>query len=151
MPTILVINTKNANVFAEDASNAKKLLQAQGICEVKHIVCSLPLVLMQQEQQLSILDNFRTTASTRLRLHRYLFYSLPNIKKRFWTNIIKGATWIYYEKYSSSIRLSDKESIDNMKKIILISALLFCSNGWSLSEYRPYDLAREDIKHILRG
>ena len=47
---------KNANVFAEDASNAKKLLQAQGICEVRHIVCSLPLVLMQQEQQLSILD-----------------------------------------------------------------------------------------------
>ena len=47
---------KNANVFAEDASNAKTLLQAQGICEVRHIVCSLPLVLMQQEQQLSILD-----------------------------------------------------------------------------------------------
>ena len=47
---------KNANVFAEDASNAKKLLQAQGICEVRHIVCSLPFVIMQQEQQLSILD-----------------------------------------------------------------------------------------------
>ena len=47
---------RNANVFAEDASNAKKLLQAQGICEVRHIVCSLPLVIMQQEQQLSILD-----------------------------------------------------------------------------------------------
>ena len=47
---------RNANVFAEDASNAKKLLQAQGICEVRHIVCSLPFVIMQQEQQLSILD-----------------------------------------------------------------------------------------------
>ena len=47
---------RNANVFAEDASNAKKLLQAQGICEVRHIVCSLPLLIMQQEQQLSILD-----------------------------------------------------------------------------------------------
>ena len=47
---------KNANVFAEDASNAKKLLQAQGICEVRHIVCSLPLVTMQQEKLLSILD-----------------------------------------------------------------------------------------------
>ena len=47
---------KNANVFAEDAANAKTLLEAQGICEVRHIVCSLPLVLMQQEQQLSILD-----------------------------------------------------------------------------------------------
>ena len=47
---------RDANVFAEDASNAKKLLQAQGICEVRHIVCSLPLVIMQQEQQLSILD-----------------------------------------------------------------------------------------------
>ena len=47
---------RNANVFAEDASNAKTLLQAQGICEVRHIVCSLPFVIMQQEQQLSILD-----------------------------------------------------------------------------------------------
>ncbi len=47
---------RNANVFAEDASNAKKLLHAQGICEVRHIVCSLPLVIMQQEQQLSVLD-----------------------------------------------------------------------------------------------
>jgi phospholipid N-methyltransferase len=47
---------RDANVFAEDASNAKKLLHAQGICEVRHIVCSLPLVIMQQEQQLSILD-----------------------------------------------------------------------------------------------
>ena len=47
---------RNATVFAEDASNAKKLLQAQGIYEVRHIVCSLPLVIMQQEQQLSILD-----------------------------------------------------------------------------------------------
>ena len=35
---------RNANVFAEDASNAKKLLQAQGISEVRHIVCSLPSV-----------------------------------------------------------------------------------------------------------
>jgi len=47
---------KNANVFAEDAANAKTLLEAQGICEVRHIVCSLPFVIMQQEQQLSILD-----------------------------------------------------------------------------------------------
>ena len=47
---------RDANVFAEDASNAKKLLHAQGICEVRHIVCSLPLVIMQQEQQLSVLD-----------------------------------------------------------------------------------------------
>lgn len=47
---------RNANVFAEDAANAKTLLQAQGICEVRHIVCSLPFVIMQQEQQLSILD-----------------------------------------------------------------------------------------------
>jgi|GEM_PF-552033 phospholipid N-methyltransferase len=47
---------RNANVFAEDAANAKTLLEAQGICEVRHIVCSLPFVIMQQEQQLSILD-----------------------------------------------------------------------------------------------
>ena len=47
---------RNANVFAEDAANAKILLEAQGICEVRHIVCSLPFVIMQQEQQLSILD-----------------------------------------------------------------------------------------------
>ncbi len=47
---------RNAHVFAEDAANAKTLLQAQGICEVRHIVCSLPFVIMQQEQQLSILD-----------------------------------------------------------------------------------------------
>ena len=47
---------RNANVFAEDAENAKTLLEAQGICEVRHIVCSLPFVIMQQEQQLSILD-----------------------------------------------------------------------------------------------
>lgn len=53
--------------------------------------------------------------------------------------------------------------MNNMKKIILISALLFCSNGWSLSEYRPYDetadahqditeavkLAEKSGKHIL--
>ena len=50
-----------------------------------------------------------------------------------------------------------------MKKIILISALLFSFNGWSLSEYRPYDetadahqniaeavkLAKKSDKHIL--
>ncbi|MEO1929399.1 MAG: thioredoxin family protein [Gammaproteobacteria bacterium] len=50
-----------------------------------------------------------------------------------------------------------------MKKIILISALLFSFNGWSLSEYRPYDetadahqdiaeavkLAEKSGKHIL--
>ena len=47
---------RNANVFAKDAANAKTLLEAQGICEVRHIVCSLPFVIMQQEQQLSILD-----------------------------------------------------------------------------------------------
>ena len=47
---------RNANVFAEDAANAKTLLEAQGICEVRHIVCSLPFVIMQQEQQMSILD-----------------------------------------------------------------------------------------------
>jgi phospholipid N-methyltransferase len=47
---------RNANVFAEDAANAKTLLEAQGICEVRHIVCSLPFVIIQQEQQLSILD-----------------------------------------------------------------------------------------------
>ena len=47
----------SANVFAEDASNAKKLLHAQGIFEVRHIVCSLPFVMIKQEQQLSILDN----------------------------------------------------------------------------------------------
>jgi len=47
---------RNANVFAEDAANAKTLLEARGICEVRHIVCSLPFVIMQQEQQLSILD-----------------------------------------------------------------------------------------------
>ena len=54
-------------------------------------------------------------------------------------------------------------AIDNMKKIILISALLFSFNGWSLSEYRPYDetadahqdiaeaakLAKKSDKHIL--
>jgi protein disulfide-isomerase len=52
---------------------------------------------------------------------------------------------------------------DNMKKILLISALLFSFNGWSLSEYRPYDetadahqniaeavkLAKKSDKHIL--
>ncbi len=47
---------RKANVFAKDAANAKTLLEAQGICEVRHIVCSLPFVIMQQEQQLSILD-----------------------------------------------------------------------------------------------
>ena len=47
---------RKANVFAKDAANAKTLLEAQGISEVRHIVCSLPFVIMQQEQQLSILD-----------------------------------------------------------------------------------------------
>ena len=47
---------KNANVIAEDALNAKDLLLAQEIYEVEHIVCSLPLIIMQQEQRLSVLD-----------------------------------------------------------------------------------------------
>ena len=40
-----------------------------------------------------------------------------------------------------------------MKKIILISALLFSFNGWALSDYRPYDEtadAHQDIADALK-
>ena len=30
-----------------------------------------------------------------------------------------------------------------MKKLILISALLFSFNGWALSDYQPYDEAAD--------
>ena len=40
-----------------------------------------------------------------------------------------------------------------MKKLILISALLFSFNGWSITDYKPYDenaIAGEEIPKALK-